>query len=113
MDTHYTATVSPEQGRIPIFQDITLRNVRIVPGGVDGRLMLDGYDAEHPLKMTFDNVILDTPASIKTTAAHAVLTLGPGPVNFRPEGEGVSVSGSPSAAGSPNSCAGKFAPFPR
>jgi polygalacturonase len=112
MDTHYTATVGPDQGRIPVFQDITLRHVRISAGEVDGKLMLDGFDAEHPLKMTFDNVMLDMPASIKTTASHAELTLGPGPVNFRPDGEGVTVSGSP-AAGSPNSCAGKFVPFPR
>jgi polygalacturonase len=113
MDTHYTATVSAEQGRIPIFQDITVRKVRIVSGGVDGRLVLDGFDAEHPLKMTFDNVILDAPASIKTVATHATLILGPGPVNFRPEGEDVSVRENPSAAVSPNSCVGKFVPFPR
>nr|UXE44869.1 endo-polygalacturonase [uncultured bacterium] len=109
MDTHYTATVSREQGRLPIFQDITLRNVRIAG---EGRLLLDGLDAEHLLKMTFDNVMLDEPASVKTTASHARVILGPGPVNFRPEGENVVVSGNPSA-GSPNSCAGKFVPFPR
>jgi polygalacturonase len=109
MDTHYTATVGPEQGRIPIFQDITLRNVRIAGGG---GLTLDGYDAEHPLKMTLDNVQLDMPSSIKVAASHAALTLGPGAVNFRPEGADVSVSGTPKAA-SPNSCAGKFVPFPR
>ena len=112
MDTHYTATVGPEQGRIPVFQDITLRNVRIVSGGVDGKLVFDGFDAEHPLKMTLDNVTLDAPANIKTSASHATLTLGPGPVNFRPEGDDVSVSGSP-ASGIANSCAGKFVPFPR
>ena len=110
MDTHYTASVSAEQGRLPIFQDITLRNVRIAG---EGRLVLDGFDAEHPLKMMFDNVILDSPGSIKTAASHAVLSLGPGPVNFRPEGEDVSVNGSPAAAATPNSCAGKFVPFPR
>jgi hypothetical protein len=92
-----------------VFQDITLRNIRIVG---DGKLTLDGFDAEHPLKMTFDNVMLDTPASIKTTASHATLTVGPGPMNFRPDGEGVTASGSP-AIGSPNSCTGKFVPFPR
>jgi len=114
MDTHYTATVGPEQGRIPVFQDITLRNVRVLVGEADGRLVLDGFDAENPLKMMFDNVVLDAPASIKTSAAHAVLTLGPGAVNFRPQGEDVStsISGSP-ATGSPNSCNGKFIPFPR
>ncbi len=109
MDTHYTATVGPEQGRIPVFQDITLRNVRIAG---EGRLVLDGFDAEHPLKMTFDNVILDTPASIKTAASHASFTLGPGSVNFQPQGDDVSVSGNPTG-GSPNACAGKFVPFPR
>ena len=110
MDTHYTATVGPEQGRIPVFQDITLRSVRIIG---DGRLMLDGFDAEHLLKMTFDNVVLDTPAAVKTTASHATLTLGPGLVNFRPEGEDVSLSGSPSTIGTSSACAGKFVPFPR
>src|SRR6185369_10414664 len=110
MDTHYTATVSAEQGRIPIFQDITLRNVRIAG---EGRLTLDGFDAEHELRMTFDNVILDAPASIKTVASHAAFALGPGPVNFRPEGENVTISGKPAASGSPNSCTGKFVPFPK
>jgi len=110
MDTHYTATVSAEQGRLPVFQDITLHNVRIAG---DGRLMLDGFDAEHPLKMTLDNVTLDAPTAIKNTASHAKLNLGPGPVNFRPEGEDVSISGKPAAAGSPNACSGKFVPFPR
>jgi len=109
MDTHYTATVSPEQGRIPVFQDITLRNVRIAG---EGRLMLDGFDAEHPLKMSFDNVILDAPASINVMASHASLTVGPGSVNFRPQGEDVSVSGN-AAGATPNACTGKFVPFPR
>ena len=95
---------------LPVFQAITLRNVRIAG---EGKLTLDGFDAEHPLKMTFDNVILDAPATIKTVASHATLSLGPGPVNFRPEGEDVSIRGNPSAAGSPNSCVGKFVPFPR
>ena len=103
------ATVGPDQGQIPVFQNFTLRNVRI---SGDRKLTLDGFDAERPLKMTFDNAMLDTPASIKTIASHATLTLGPGPVNFRPDGEGVSVSGIP-AAGSANSCAGKFVPFSR
>jgi polygalacturonase len=110
MDTHYTASVSAQQGRIPIFQDITLRNMRIAG---EGRLMLDGFDAEHKLKMTFDNVILDAPSSIKTVASHATLMLGPGPVNFRLEGEDVSLSRNSSEADSPNSCAGKFVPFPK
>ena len=109
MDTHYTATVGPQQGLVPVFEDITLRNVRI---SGEGKLTLDGFNAEYRLKMTFDNVILDAPSSVNITASHATLTLGPGAVNFRPQGEDVSTSGNP-AAGSANSCARKFAPFPR
>jgi polygalacturonase len=109
MDTHYTATVGPQQGLVPVFEDITLRNVRI---SGEGKLTVDGFNAEYRLKMTFDNVILDAPSSVNITASHATLTLGPGAVNFRPQGEDVSTSGNP-AAGSANSCARKFAPFPR
>jgi len=110
MDTHYTATVSAEQGRIPVFQDITLRNVRIAG---EGRLVLDGFDAEHPLKMSFDNVILDAPNSVTITASHATLMMGPGLVNFRPEGPDVSVSEKLSAAFRTTLCNEKFVPFPR
>src|SRR5712671_4217034 len=81
MDTHYSATVSVEQGRIPVFEDITLRNVRILGGG---KLTLDGFDAERRLKMTFDNVMLATPGAVIMVGSHATITLGPGPVNFRP-----------------------------
>ena len=109
MDTHYSATVSAEQGRIPVFEDITLRNVRILGGG---KLTLDGYDAERRLKMTFDNVILETPSAINMSGSHAIITLGPGPVNFRPAGEDINVKGTPGPA-PPNSCANKFVPFPR
>ena len=94
---------------MPVFQDITLRNIRILG---DGRLTFDGFDAEHPLKMFLDNVILDAVTSIKISASHAALTLGPGAVNFRPEGEDVCVIGNPTG-GVSNSCNGKFPPFPR
>jgi polygalacturonase len=109
MDTHYSATVSAEQGRIPVFEDITLRNVRIQG---DGKLTLDGYDPERRLKMTFDNVTLETPSAVKITGSNAALTLGPGPVNFRPTGDNIAVIGTP-GQGNPNSCADKFLPFPQ
>jgi polygalacturonase len=52
MDTHYSFT-GPESDKLPVFEDITLRNVHIEGGG---KLTLDGFDAAHPLKMAFVNV---------------------------------------------------------
>src|SRR4029077_1726717 len=59
MDTHYTATVGPVNGLIPQFEDITLRNIRILG---DGKITLDGYDAQRRLGMKLDNVTFENPA---------------------------------------------------
>ncbi|MGP8245840.1 MAG: glycoside hydrolase family 28 protein [Bryobacteraceae bacterium] len=108
MDANYASFFSQAKGRIPIFTGILLRNVRILDGGT---ITLNGYDAKHRLGIAFDNVVLDTPEKIKLTARHAIVTEGPGPVNFRPEGEDVTVLGKP-GHGSSNSCKDKFVPFP-
>jgi len=49
---------------------------------------------------------------VKMVASHADVKVGPGPVNFRPSGSGVSVTGTP-GKGRPNACAGKFVEFPK
>jgi polygalacturonase len=108
MDTHYTASVGAERGRIPVFREIALRNVRVSGGG---RLTFDGYDQSHRLGMTFDNVTVDPSAALKWIFAQADFTLGPGPVNFRPNGPDVAVQGKP-GKGAANACAGKFLPMP-
>jgi polygalacturonase len=107
MDTHYTPLGS-DTDKIPVFQDITLRNVRLLTGG---RITLDGFDAAHKLEMTFDNVFGDAPGELKVTGSHATLTTGPGPVNLLVSGEDLTVTGTP-GNGSPNSCQNKFVPFP-
>lgn len=107
MDTHYTP-LGKDTDKIPVFQDITLRNVRLLCGG---KITLDGFDAAHKLEMAFDNVIGDEPSELKVTGSHAMLTMGPGPVNLRASGEDVTVTGTP-GNGSPNSCQNKFVPFP-
>lgn len=107
MDTHYTPNVGT-QDKLPQFDDITLRNVRVIDSG---KITLDGYDAKLRLGIAFDNVILDTPAAVKITAGHAEIKMGPGPVNFRPSGEDVKMVGEP-GKGTPNSCAGKFVDYP-
>jgi polygalacturonase len=92
----------------PDFRDIVLRDVRVLS---PGRISLNGYDAAHRLRIDFDNVHLDDPAATRIRASHAVITLGPGPVNFRPSGEDVRLVGKP-GAGSPNACPDMFVPMP-
>ena len=105
MDTHYSFK-GPEQDKIPVYTDITLRNMRIFGGG---KITLDGFDATHKLEMRFDNVIGDPPGELKISGAHATSTTGPGPVNLQLEGDDVA---GPQGIGSPNSCVNKFVPFP-
>ena len=49
--------------------------------------------------------------AVSLEARHADVALGPGPVNFRPQGEDMRVTGAP-GSGSPNACEGKFVPMP-
>jgi hypothetical protein len=56
-------------------------------------------------------VVLDNPRAIKLTAGHAAVRLGPGPVNFKPTGDDVTVDGA-AGQGRPNSCQAKFVPMP-
>jgi polygalacturonase len=108
MDSNYTASVSESRDKPPQFTAIRMENVRVLGGG---KITLDGYDTRHRLGIRFDNVVVDDPAAIKVGASHAEIVLGPGPANFRPAGEDVTLSGAP-GEGKPNACAGKFVPFP-
>jgi polygalacturonase len=108
MDSNYTASVGKDRDRLPTFTDITLRNVRIAGAG---KITLDGYDAAHRLSIRFENVVLEDPAKVKVSAVHAQVTMGPGPVNFAPAGEDVSIKGQPGRAPDA-SCVGKFVKFP-
>jgi hypothetical protein len=71
---------------------------------------LQGYDETHRLGMTFDNVQFDSPRDIRVTSEHAGLTFGPGAVNLKVAGAGVTVTGVPET-GKPNACTGKFLPM--
>jgi polygalacturonase len=107
MDSNYSY-FGKDRDKLPMFTDIILRNVRI---SGPGKITLDGYDAAHRLGILFDNVVLEDPAAVKMTAVHAAVTLGPGPVNFLPKGEDVTVKGQPGHAPD-GSCAAKFVKFP-
>jgi polygalacturonase len=107
MDSNYSYRGAATD-KLPVFTDIVLRNVRVIGAG---KITLDGFDARRRLGMTFDNVHLDTPAAVQITASFADLVLGPGPVNFLPAGNDVTVAAG-AGKGSANSCAGKFVPMP-
>lgn len=108
MDTHYTASEETTWTLIPEFRDIRLSNVRVQEGG---RVILDGYDAKRPLRMAWDNVTFDAPATFKLRAQNLELTKGPGPVNLAVQGVNVRTSGTANDAPA-NACVGKFVPMP-
>jgi polygalacturonase len=107
MDSNYSYS-GPARDKFPEFTDIVLRNVRVAG---PGKITLDGFDDAHLLGITFDNVTLDDPANTKISGIHALITLGPGPVNFRPAGDDLKIAGAP-GKGAPNACDGKFVPLP-
>jgi polygalacturonase len=109
MDSNYTASVGKDRDKFPSFIGIVLRNVRVLS---PGKITLDGLDAGHRLEMTLDGVTLAAPASTPVLAHHALISLGPEPVNFAPGGDDVHVTGKARNA-NPPSCAEKFEPFPK
>jgi polygalacturonase len=90
-------------------KDVTLHNVRVSGGG---KFSFNGYDKEHRVGVTLDNVLIADAAVYKYAIHHADITLGPGPVNLQfPGGEDSTLTGKPSN-GTPVDCAAKFVPFP-
>ena len=106
MDSNYSY-MGEARDKLPSFQGIVLRNVRVLS---PGKVTLDGFDAAHRLGITFDNVFLDSVAASKFTATHADVTVGPG-VNFGAPGDDVHFTEQEGRAAR-NTCEGKFVPFP-
>jgi polygalacturonase len=107
MDTHYSYS-GKETNRIPLFTGIVLHDVRIFDGG---KITLDGYSPKYPLGIVFDGVTLADPSKMKIVSQYSAVTLGPGPVNFRPSGEGVVITGN-AGKGILGACKEKFVPLP-
>jgi polygalacturonase len=108
LDTNYSANPKPGTGKIPVFTDIVLRNVRIQGGG---KIQLNGFDATHRIGIQFDGVTVDNPSAYKFAIDHADITVGPGPVNFQMSGADSTLRGT-AGKGSLASCAAMFVPFP-
>jgi hypothetical protein len=106
MDTNYSF-YGAARNKLPLFRNITLRNVHIFNGG---KITLDGFDATHRLEMRLDDVTVSGAA--KVSAAHGDFNLGPGLVSFLISGDDVHVTGNPAGKGNSDSCSSRFVPMP-
>ena len=95
---------------LPIYRDITLKDVHIV---TPGQVTLDGFDATHKLGVTLDNVFADGLPVGAIHASNVDVTLGPRLGNLIPSLEGVAVTQQPgSTAGTPAACEARFEEYP-
>ena len=95
--------------RIPSYKGITFRNVRATAGT---RVVLRGMDSDHSIEAQLDGVQVDGISEMKQQTEHAKIQLGPGPSNWIPKGNDVTVSGTPSITGL-QSCTSRFVEFPQ
>lgn len=109
MDAFYTASPLTTGTLIPEFRDIRLKGVRVLDAG---NVILQGYDAARPLRMSWDDVVFDQSSKIKVTAKNAVIAQGPGPSNLAITGDNVRVTGTTTSAPQLD-CERKFVPFPK
>ncbi len=90
---------TPGTANIPDFRSITVRDavsVHSVPGATS---VLDGYDADHPLGLTLENVHLDT-----TTVTSKYADIRIDRSDLTPSGDGVTVTYGGHPAGTPIRC---------
>ena len=108
LDTAYSF---PGKGvnELPVYQNITLRNVRIAGGG---KIQFNGFDKTHRIGVQLDGVMLmDGADHYRSQAIHTDVTFGPGPVNLVLTGDD-STSKGKEVSGKLPGCATKFVPFP-
>ena len=95
---------------IPEYRDITLRNVHIL---TPGEYIVAGFDAQHELGVTLDNVFADGLDDSHVLAEYANITMGSALGNLEPQGSNVTVGHTPSSRpGSALACGARFVPFP-
>ena len=99
--------------RLPIYQQITLRNVEVL---TPGNYIFSGLDAQYPLGLTLDNVSALGLDQSRIQALDAAITIGPQRGNLLPQGQDVSITAAPGAVASngsaePLSCSAALVPF--
>ena len=92
--------------KLPDYRGIVLKNVHSLTPGWPTLL---GLDAQHPIRVTMQNVTVDGVSRAQMVAAHAVVQMVGG--NLAWEGNGVSVNRQGGEA-LPLNCDGRFPPFP-
>jgi polygalacturonase len=95
--------------RLPVYRDITLRNVHVL---TPGTFTFYGLDEEHKLGITLDNVTADDLQKSEILAKDADVTVSGKRGNLLPSGQGVTVSGADVAEGTPLNCQDRFVPLP-
>ncbi len=104
---HYTTHAG---NLLPIYRDITLDNVHILTSGT---YTFMGYDAEHKLQITLDNVFAEGLEQSRMIDKDADITIGKQHGNLSPSGDDVNIEQTPgSAPGTPLACQARFVPFP-
>ena len=115
VDTRYD-NPGADSNLIPLFRGVVFHDIAISGGG---KLTVDGQDSAHRTEVQMDNVRLDQPARYGLFAKDAKITYGPGPVDFRMQGDDVTTALLPAQAdptpgpSSGPSCADRFVAFPR
>jgi hypothetical protein len=106
LSPHYSKA---EGNLIPEYTNISLSNVHVleVPS-LKQVVTLMGYDAEHMLDVSLDNVVVD--GQVEVRAAFAGVKTGPNPVSFTASGDHVDFASTVTAKAPPNPCTGKFGP---
>jgi len=96
--------------QLPIYRDITLRDIHII---TPGQVILEGLDANHKLDLTLDNVFADGLPANAIHASNAVIALGPRLGNLVPTGDNVAATQRPGiTTGAPITCEARFEPYP-
>lgn len=105
----FSAYYSTATGSLyPNFAGVALHGVHSL---TPGALIFQGYSANYPLRISLDNVVVDGQDPAAVQASDAIITLGPGPVNFVPSGFDTVVYDQRSQAASPVDCSSRFVAF--
>jgi polygalacturonase len=96
---------------VPVYQDISLQNVRSVS---PGKIELLGIDSQHPLGVSLDGVEIDQLHPGDVRIAHAHFSIGPRSVNFALQGDDVTIakSGGAKTPQANSGCKDAFISFP-
>lgn len=101
-------TIFPGE-KLPLFRDVTLRNVHIL---TPGAYTFYGLDEQHKLGITLDNVTAEDIYKSEILAKDAEIAVRGKRGNLIPFGVDVSVNGVETVEGKPLDCGGRFIPLP-